>query len=110
MSASTLAEIMQDKEALAAACEELAEFLLGRADELNKAAANGGKGFDLASALPLMCAFPSPDHMRLMAVRLRAIMRKLDAMPSTAEEHERVLRGAPAEFEAFERQLFEERG
>lgn len=85
MSASSIADIMQDKGALAAACEELAEFLLERADYIKKAAAKGGKGFDLAGSLPLMCAFQSPDHMRLMAVRLRAVVRKLDALPVNAE-------------------------
>jgi hypothetical protein len=108
MSASTLAEIMQDKASLAAACEELADFLLGRADEITKGAANGGKGFDLARALPLMCAFPSPDHMRLMAVRLRAVVRKLDAMPANAGALAGVMSGPPAVFEAFERRFFED--
>jgi hypothetical protein len=108
MSVSTLTEIMHDKGALAAACEELAMFLLERADEIKKAAANEGNGFDLARALPLMCAFPSLEHMRMMALRLRAVVRKLDAMPSTEAELARVLSGAPAEFETFERQLFED--
>lgn len=108
MSAFTLAEIMQDKASLSSACEELAAFLLGRADDITKAAENGGKGFDLARALPLMCAFTSPDHMRLMAVRLRAVVKKLDAMPATDAELARVLSGAPAEFETFERQFFED--
>jgi hypothetical protein len=107
MSASTLTEIMGDKGALAAACAEMATVLLERADEIKKAADNGGNGFDLARALPLMCAFPSLNHMRMMAVRLRAIVWKLEAMPSTEAELARVLSGAPAEFETFKRQLFE---
>ncbi len=91
MSASSIADIMQDKRALAAACEALAEFLLERADYIKKAAESGAKGFDLAGSLPLMCAFPSPDHMRLMAVRLRAVVRKLAALPVNAEALDSVL-------------------
>lgn len=86
---SSIAAIMQDKAALASACEELAAFLMESAGAHERAALSGGVGFDLATtwqALPLLCALPSPDHMRLMAECLRAVVSRLEALPATVVE------------------------
>ncbi len=104
--APTVAEILQDRGAFLAVCEELAECLLARARAHEQAAAEGARGFDFWAALPLMCAFPSPDHMRLMAVRLRAAVRKLKAMPASREELARVISDPGEAFAAFDHALF----
>lgn len=106
--APTVAEILHDRGAFLAVCEELAECLLSSARLHEQAAMDGAKGFDLWRALPLMCAFPSPDHMRLMAARLRAVIRKLEAMPASREELACSVYGPGEAFAAFARALFAE--
>lgn len=104
--APTVAEILHDRDAFLAVCEELAECLLSSARLHEQAAMDGAKGFDLWRALPLMCAFPSPDHMRLMAVRLRGVVQKLEAMPASREELACSVYGSEEAFAAFRRALF----
>lgn len=107
MSASSIAEIMQDKAALAAACEELAEFLDERAAFISAAAESGGAGVELARLLPLMVVFPWHEDITKAVTRLRAIVRRLDALPATAGELARVMAAPADEYACFEALLFE---
>ncbi|MDZ4403077.1 MAG: hypothetical protein U1A53_10435 [Prosthecobacter sp.] len=103
----SIAEIMQDKDALASACLELAEHLetaVGRFDE--PALKEHGTGF--LRLLPLMCVFPSPAWMKAFAAILRRKARRLDALPGSEEELARVMGGNAADFAAFDRVLFGE--
>lgn len=98
---------MQDKAALAAACEELAEFLDERAAFISAAAESGGAGVELARLLPLMVVFPWHEDITKAVTRLRAIVRRLDALPATAGELARVMAAPADEYACFEALLFE---
>lgn len=98
----TLADILQDSRAFAAACEELAEHLNATAKRIKTPGLLEAQEIAFLHILPLMCAFPSPDAMAAFAARLRAIAARLDALPASADDLAKVMTSPSAEFEAFE--------
>ncbi len=106
MSAS-IADILQDARAFAAACEELAEHLDATVARLKTPGLLESQEAAFLRVLPLMCAFASPEVMAAFAARLRAIASRLDALPASADELARVMTAPAAEFEAFEALIFD---
>ena len=102
----TLADILQDARAFAAACEELAEHLDATAARIKTPGLLESQETAFLRVLPLMCAFPSPDAMAAFAARLRGIAARLDALPASADDLAKVMAAPVAEFEAFEALLF----
>ena len=108
---ATIADIVQDARAFAAAFDALAEHLDATAARLKAPDALTtliAPETAFLRVLPLMCAFPSPDAMAAFAARLRAIAARLDALPASADELARVMAAPAAEFEAFEALVFDE--
>ncbi len=106
MSAS-IADILQDARAFAAACEELAEHLDATAARLKTPGLLESQEAAFLRVLPLMCAFASPEVMAAFAARLRAIASRLDALPASADELARFMTAPAAEFAAFEALIFD---
>lgn len=106
MSAS-IADILQDSRAFAAACEELAEHLDATVEKLKSPSLLNSQEMDFLRVLPLMCAFASSSAMADFVTRLRAIATRLDALPTSADELARVLAAPEDEFARFEALLFD---
>ncbi|MBK8091516.1 MAG: hypothetical protein IPK32_05870 [Verrucomicrobiaceae bacterium] len=105
---ATLADILQDARAFAAACEELAEHLEATATRI-KAPGLESQEMAFLRVLPLMCAFASPEAMAAFAAHLRGLAARLDALPASADDLAKVMTAPAAEFEAFEALLFNDR-
>jgi hypothetical protein len=103
---ATLADIVQDARAFAAACEELAEHLDATAARLKTPGLLESQEMAFLRVLPLMCAFASPEVMAAFAARLRGLAARLDALPASADDLAKVMAAPAAEFEAFEALIF----
>ena len=103
---ASIADIVQDARAFAAACEELAEYLDATAALLKTDDLLNGPQTAFLRVLPLMCVFASPDAMAAFAAHLRGIAARLDALPASADDLAKVMTAPAAEFEAFEALVF----
>lgn len=88
-----------DAQSMAAACRALADELESLRGKVSEGASNADD--DLLRLLPLLCLTRSLDRALLLAVALRNIATRLDAVPSTVEALRAAMTGTDAEHAAW---------